>query len=50
MIDAKGNALLIESNEPGKGPSRQEIVSLDEKRIQMGEQGRTDRTLTFVKK
>ncbi len=50
VITSKGNTLLIESSEPGKGPTRQEIVFLEAKRIQMGEQGRTDRTLTFVKK
>ncbi len=50
VITSKGNTLLIESTEPGRRPTRQEIVFLDAKRIQMGEQGRTDRTLTFVKK
>lgn len=50
VITSNGNTLLIESNEPGRGPTRQEVVFLDGKRIQMGEQGRSDRTLTFVKK
>lgn len=50
VITSKGNMLLIETTEPGKKPTRQEILFLDTKRIQMGEQGRTDRTLNFVKK
>lgn len=50
VITSSGNTLTIESVEPGKPPTRQDIVFLDARHIKMAEKGNEAKALFLVKK
>jgi hypothetical protein len=50
VITSSGNTLTIESVEPGKPPSRQDILFLDATHIKMAEKGNEAKALFLVKK
>jgi len=49
VITSSGNTLTIESVEPGKPPSRQDILFLDARHIKMAEKGNEAKALFLVK-
>jgi hypothetical protein len=49
VITSSGNTLTIESVEPGKPPTRQDILFLDAKHIKMAEKGNEAKALFLVK-
>jgi hypothetical protein len=50
VITSSGNTLTIESREPGKPATRQDIVFLDASHIKMAEKGQESKALFLVKK
>jgi hypothetical protein len=49
VVTSSGNTLTIESVEPGKPPTRQDILFLDAKHIKMAEKGNEAKALFLVK-
>ncbi len=50
VITSKGNTLVIESQEPGQPPTRQDILFLDATHIKMAEKGNEAKALFLVKR